>query len=54
MMRDTRNGFVALVALMVLYLAANETGQTPARGLTHCSNCVHQFQKSANAVNSLS
>ena len=28
MMRDTRNGFVALVALMVQYLAANETGQT--------------------------
>ena len=28
MMRDTRNGFVALVALMVEYLAANETGQT--------------------------
>jgi len=27
MMRDTRNGFVALVALMVQYLAANETGQ---------------------------
>ena len=27
-MRDTRNGFVALVALMVQYLAANETGQT--------------------------
>jgi hypothetical protein len=26
MMRDTRNGFVALVALMVQYLAANETG----------------------------
>ena len=28
MMRDTRNGFVALVALMAQYLAANETGQT--------------------------
>jgi hypothetical protein len=28
MMRDTRNGFVALVAIMVQYLAANETGQT--------------------------
>jgi hypothetical protein len=27
MMRDTRNGFVALVALMVQYPAANETGQ---------------------------
>ena len=27
-MRDARNGFVALVALMVQYLAANETGQT--------------------------
>jgi hypothetical protein len=27
MMRDTRNGFVALVALMVQYLAANETGR---------------------------
>ena len=27
MMRNTRNGFVTLVALMVQYLAANETGQ---------------------------
>jgi hypothetical protein len=27
-MRDTRNGFVALLALMVQYLTANETGQT--------------------------
>jgi L,D-peptidoglycan transpeptidase YkuD (ErfK/YbiS/YcfS/YnhG family) len=27
-MRDTRNGFVALVALMAHYLAMNETGQT--------------------------
>jgi hypothetical protein len=27
-MQDTRQGFVALVALMVQYLATNETGQT--------------------------
>jgi L,D-peptidoglycan transpeptidase YkuD (ErfK/YbiS/YcfS/YnhG family) len=30
--RETRNGFVALVALLVQYLATNETGQTAGAG----------------------
>jgi hypothetical protein len=41
------------VALMVQYLAANETGQTAGARFDPLLQ-LHQFQKSANAVNSLS